>query len=504
MKSPSASQKKLQLSPSLFVLGVAVVLMLLSILLFGCNKSTPTEPIQTFYELDVIYDGNERVELDETIVFQNTTGTLLTSVAFRLYPNAFKKDASASPFGEDAVNDYHSQGNFGGIEISSVKINRLNVDFVICGTDGTVLEIPTCLNPWDTCVISLSCVIDLPESKHRLGVSEGTTILTGFYPILCALGGDGWRKDDYHCFGDPFVHQTATYSVNLTCPIDYVVAGSGQSNTSVENVALDFDTNVSTTTESAKTMEFYAENIRDFALFLSKDFAVTSATASVGDGVQVDYFYLKDTCPSQTLSLAVDALERFSVAFGDYPHSTYTLVNCDFVGGGMEYGALSLISSLDAEVIIHETAHQWWYGIVGNDQINHSWLDEGLAEFSTHYYHLLKGDRATYDKKLRLLKSEYAKWSTLSSVGFDGVMNKALYDFLTEGEYVATAYVKGAILFDTLQDIMGDDAFLSALRDYISNNRFAIADQDALTTSFEGRHRGIGKIISSFVEGKDK
>ena len=65
------------------------------------------------------------------------------------------------------------------------------------------------------------------------------------------------------------------------------------------------------------------------------------------------------------------------------------MVQTDFSEGGMEYGALVYIS-LDVTdqlqyqgVIVHEIAHQWWYGLVGNNQILTAWIDEGLAEYCT-------------------------------------------------------------------------------------------------------------------------
>ena len=75
--------------------------------------------------------------------------------------------------------------------------------------------------------------------------------------------------------------------------------------------------------------------------------------------------------------------------FGDYPYSIYNVVQADFCYGGMEYPNLSIISnSIEnydeyLNIIVHETAHQWWYNIVGNDEFNEPWLDEALTEFST-------------------------------------------------------------------------------------------------------------------------
>ena len=37
-------------------------------------------------------------------------------------------------------------------------------------------------------------------------------------------------------------------------------------------------------------------------------------------------------------------------------------------------------------IMIHEIAHQWFYGVVSNDPYHNGWLDEGLADFATGLY----------------------------------------------------------------------------------------------------------------------
>ncbi len=472
--------------------GVLLVFLVVSILFFGCNKNSPEQiSSEPYYEIFVEYNGAHNLKIDETIVFTNQTSNHLTTIPLHLYPNAFQKDATASPFDNNERTDYHINGKFGKIEVLEVKINRLNCDFVLSHTDNTILEVPCSVDINETVMIEIKCSVTLPECAHRLGVFENTVNLTGFYPQLCHFDENGFVIADYSHLGDPFVHDASTYSVSLTCPKEYVVAGSGKNTNTFES-------------DLSHSVDFYAENIRDFAIVLSKDFSHQTGIANIGNGVEVTYFYLSDVNPSDTLSLAIDALEQFSYAFGDYPHLTYTLVESNMTNGGMEYGALSIIASCIEDVVIHETAHQWWYGIVGNNQISESWLDEGLAEFSTGYYYFLKGDEAKYNAFISSVEAEYDTWLKMSSLGSYGVLERDLCDFLTEGEYVATAYVKSAILFHTLNKMMGEDNFKSALQDYCKSNAFKIATKQNLVTSFENHYPGIGGIVNSFVEGKDR
>ena len=98
---------------------------------------------------------------------------------------------------------------------------------------------------------------------------------------------------------------------------------------------------------------------------------------------------------AQNLKAGIDSIKTFNNLFGEYPYDTYSVIASDFYIGGMEYPTLVMIDqSLYNEkdkflleyVIAHETAHQWWYSVIGNDEISEPWLDEALTEYSTILY----------------------------------------------------------------------------------------------------------------------
>jgi hypothetical protein len=86
--------------------------------------------------------------------------------------------------------------------------------------------------------------------------------------------------------------------------------------------------------------------------------------------------------PKAVLGMATSALARLSHRYGAYPWSRYTVVvPPGFGAGGIEYPTLSFVgaSRLARVVVDHETGHQWFYSLVGNDQAHDPWLDETLA-----------------------------------------------------------------------------------------------------------------------------
>jgi hypothetical protein len=155
--------------------------------------------------------------------------------------------------------------------------------------------------------------------------------------------------------------------------------------------AADFEISVQTprglravvTGEPAGTGRWHAEAVRDIALAVGR-FRVASTTAHAPDPVKIRVATLSGPT-ARLLTLAKSALERLSERYGSYRWTSFTLVvPADFFGGGIEYPMLVFVgrSSYDRLVINHETAHQWFYSLVGNDQARDPWLDETLATWA--------------------------------------------------------------------------------------------------------------------------
>ena len=119
----------------------------------------------------------------------------------------------------------------------------------------------------------------------------------------------------------------------------------------------------------------------------------------------------------------------------------------------MEYPALSLINANikdKADVIIHETAHQWFSCLIGSDSVRQPYLDEGLATFSNMYYYMLNGDKEKYDEMAKNLRNSYISFTMIENAktpGYKANLTKSIYDFKSAYEYEIIAYNKSAIMF---------------------------------------------------------
>ena len=383
-----------------------------------------------------------------TVTVPNSGENALEALKFELYPNAFREDAEFAPVSGIYKNAaYYAGMNYGGIAISSVE-NAAG--FEINGEDKNILTVTLeePLYPDEAVTLGIDFEVTIPAVNHRFGVGQHNVNLANFYPVLCARTESGFYECVYSSNGDPFVSECADYDVTLVIPEEYTAVWGGTGEWTAAN--------------GKKTCHAVFENVRDVAFVLGKELRSVSADA---DGVSVEYWYFSDTSPDRTLKVATDSLSYFSRTFGKYEYPRYVVVQTDFPYGGMEYPALSMISSALKEsevpaVVAHETAHQWWYAMVGNNQFEAAWQDEGLAEYSSALFLGAYPEYGgSYEEFVRRSENSYRAYYSVSSQisgEADTSMTRPLTAYSGDYEYRNLAYDKGVILFDRVRAVTGD------------------------------------------------
>jgi aminopeptidase N len=249
--------------------------------------------------------------------------------------------------------------------------------------------------------------------------------------------------------------------------------------------------------------------IRDFAFVLSDKFNIVSDSYN---NIKVNYYYYKNQYPNECLRAGVDSIRTFNNLFGEYPYDVINIVESNFVHGGMEYPNMVLISdAVDVQsdyinVIVHEIAHQWWYGLVGNNEYQYGWLDEGLTEYSTLLFYEENPEYNVDTKELiKNTTNSYVTFVDVYKKVFDNVdtsMNRALNEYNNESEYVYIAYVKGMLIFDNLREVIGDNKFMKGLQTYYKDNVYKIATPDILISSFEkASGNSLRDFFNSWING---
>lgn len=467
---------------------ILICIFVLPFLVVGCEKKTEEK---NFYNITASYnDSDKTLSCNQETTYHNTTEKALVFVSFFLYPNAFLKESNhvGSAYLEKA---YPNGKNYGNITFQNIKIENKNCEFVLSENKNVVrVNLLETLFPTESVCINFDYVVSLANINHRLGYGENAINFGGFFPIACVYENE-FVENDFTCNGDPFYSEVSDFEVKITYPNDFVLASTG----------------VQTKCEDYTLCK--AENVRDFCFVLSKNFDVLSKEI---DGVKVKYFYYDDKNAEKHLETSVKALSVFSEMFGEYPYKQLSVVKTGFCFGGMEYPNLVMISDeVDDDfydyVIVHEIAHQWWYGMVGNNEFSESFLDESLTEYSTLLFFEKEKDYGLeYDILVNNAIETYKNFVKIYSKiqgKVDESMDRNLSQFATEPEYVNCVYTKGVIMYDSLRQTLGDKTFFKCLRNYFEEYKFDVSSKADFIASFsKSSRRKLNKFFDSWLDGK--
>lgn len=470
-----------------------LVVSLCPIVLISCGQ----EDKITTYNIECSLDGNV-LNGTEFLTFYNKTENSFTELKFNIFANAYREGAKYSPVLQQYyANSYYNGVSYGKFEVIEVLSGEKNLEYEICGVDCNILSVKLDREvfPNESYTLMINYKITLANVISRTGINNDTINLACFYPILCAVDNNGFYECVYYGIGDPFCSECANYNVKFTYDSKYIVASSGEI--------------ISSKTENDKTTTTYKiEKARNFCFVLSTEFDVLEDKCG---NVTVKYYYYKDEKPKESLVTIQKAIEYFSELFDEYPYSTYSVVETKFVEGGMEFSGLAYISdNLDynsyQEVIVHETAHQWWFSVVGNNEIEEGFLDEGLAEYSVvlfyeHFNEYMVTRESLVDIATKSYKSFCSVYDKLYK-NTDTSMNRSLGEFSSEYEYVNIAYMKSTIMLDTLRENIGDKRFFVGLKKYRENNEYKLATADDLICAFNQTGINTEGFFNGFIDGK--
>lgn len=463
------------------IFGVMISLLAVVLGMTACKKEETKEDLR--YEMVLALDGGT-LEGKETASFKNVFSDELGEAVFHLYPGAYGEGAAHPAYRTPL-------GTYGKIEIKDIKMGDEDAKYEI-SEDGEYLTVKFApVKKGQEVSVSMNFVTTVPSGCLRLGRNENDYLLSGFYPQLSVYENGAFRQDAFCAVGDPFYTEVGSYDVTFVCDTSLVVGSSLVGEKTAEE-------------NGKQTLRYRGENVRDFCIVASDDYNVLQKEVN---GVKVSYFYHNDDQAEGNLDLACDALKVFSEAFGAYPYESYTVARAQFDCDGMEYTGLSVLAEncVDAEeAILHETAHQWWYGIVGSDQIKESYMDEGLTTFTSAYYYALKGEEERFIKEIEEKERAYATYERLQKMRKTDVvlsMNKPIYDY-TDYQYTMLVYCKGSMLFNSLYKLYGKEKFNACLKKYVSENEFSFGGKERFIEAAKSTMGDVRGVLDSFLGDK--
>jgi hypothetical protein len=415
------------------------------------------------YLLDLQLNYSARVAtVNETITYPNWTGETLNNLVLAVEPNLWS----------------------GGFSLKSIALDDQPVTEYTLENLSQRLEVtlPQPLAPSQTVIITLTYGLVLPQMQAYIaasndvrpqiyGYSEKQINFVDWYPFVVPyVPGQGWLLHNPWFYGEHLVYDVADFDVTITFTdgAHPLVAASGvEVDPQTAGALAGTSSGTPTATPSGESSRrFQLESGRTFAFSMSDFFKV--ATKTVGDvTVYAYYFGVYNASGEALLQTTLEAMQTFSERFGPYRHKTLTAVQGDF-NDGMEFSGLYFISrdyfnlydgtpkNYLVTIAAHETAHQWWFDAVGNDQALEPWLDEALATYSERiYYEEVYPDMVDWWWGYRYF--EFLK---------AGAVDTSIYDGEGQRPYWDKVYLTGARFLEDLRQRVGDEIFFAFLSDY--------------------------------------
>jgi len=362
--------------------------------------------------------------------------------------------------------------------------------------DGAQLQLPLSepLKPGEHITLSIAYELDLPSPQPSpttrpvpFGYTARQTNLVDWYPFIPPYeAGKGWLAHQAGYFGEHLVYEEADFQVNIQITdqrSDLTIAASAEPQV------------------DGNWTRYRLENARNFVWSVSHEYQVETETV---DGVTVyGYSFSFDSAAGKAaLHTTAQALALYNQLFGPYPRESLSVVEADFLDG-MEYeglyflsdGFYNLYQGQPGEYLVaiaaHETAHQWWYALVGNDQAMEPWLDEALCTYSERLFY-----EYTYPEALdwwwayRIQYYEPKGWVDGSIYNPDGYR-----------AYRDAVYLNGALFLESLRQQIGDTAFLAFLKDYAKQEAHRIATtQDFFSILKEHTQDDIQPLVNQYFK----
>jgi len=480
-----------------------LVLLLFSFFLFATSYSQQNYwQQQVNYTIDVSLNDKEHT-LDgyEKIEYTNNSPDTLQFIWFHLWPNAYKNDKTA--FTDQMLENGSTKFYFSDKEDKGY-INKLDfkVNNVTALTedhpqhiDIVKIILPTPLPPGQKIAITTPFHVKLPYNFSRGGHEGESYQATQWYPKPAVYDKKGWHPMPYLDQGE-FYSEFGSFDVSITVPKNYVVAATGDLQNAEEKEWLksrasftwepikgkqkttggQMKTTYQLFPESSKeikTLQYKQNNIHDFAWFADKRFIVNYDTCRLASGKTIDVvtYYTPKYKEHWRNSIAnsKSAVRHYSSLVGEYPYNVVQVVQGpESFGGGMEYPTITVISpggtpkSLD-NTIAHEIGHNWFYGILGSNEREHPWMDEGINSFYDNKYEVSK-----YGKQIQL---DRLAFETKAVTKTDQPIELSSEKF-SEANYNLVAYYKTAEWLRYLEAELGAETFTKGMEEYYRRWQF--------------------------------
>lgn len=367
------------------------------------QSASARSPRNANYEIRVRLDPEAKTLTGtQTLSWRNIQDTATHELWFHLYWNGWRNSHSTW-LREDRLrgrSDRGSkirEGDWSYLEVDEIRLadgtDLMATRRFSAPDDGNtadrtviVISLPKPVAPGETVEVELVWRAKIPRTFARTGYRDDFYFMAHWYPAIGVFeGARGWNTHQFHAATE-FFADYGVYDVSLELPDDLVVGATG---------LLQETTDLG---DGFTRHRFVQADVHNFTWTASPDYVEITDRFAV-DGLpevairllmQPEHLHQTD----RHLHATKAALEHYGRWYGAYPYEQITVIDPAYGSGagGMEYPTIFTCGTRVINpagggspegVTVHEAGHQFWYGVVGNNEIEHAWLDEGLNTFST-------------------------------------------------------------------------------------------------------------------------
>ena len=539
--------------------GLILVLLFLSGHSFAQEYQPQIERPIVRYKMSATLDlETKQVKGRYRLTWWNHTADTISDLYFHLYLNAFKNADSTfmrerlygkrktAPSGWRAADE---ETRWGWVDVDRLRIangpDLTDAMKFVQPDDGnekdqTVMKValPTPLGAYETLELEVEFTSKLPYQFARTGFQGDFFFIAQWFPkigVYEAAGERGRAEGGWNCRQfhprTEFYADYGVYDVDLTVPSNYVVGATGAERSRCENA------------DGTTTYNFHQADVHDFAWTACPRFLVEKRTFAADEWVreaEMEEWSERLEIPLEDVRLSdvevtllllpqhtafagryfravFVGLKHMGLRFGPYPYTTLTVVDppTESPAGGMEYPTLFTGDThvwnpppgqRPESVTVHEFGHQFWYGLVGNNEFEDAWMDEGFTTYSTYeVLDTVYGKRTAYTRvagipvavfpwfRLPLPAFPWAgvgavpvgdylfpsrtSWKTRSraryieNAEYDTLVRNG-WEYIGRSSYYANSYRRVALTLWTLEGLLGKDVMARVLRTYHQRWRF--------------------------------
>lgn len=441
--------------------------------------------------MDIDFDvENHQFSGAQKLSYYNNSPDTLYQVFYHLYFNAFQpgsmmdERSRALPDPDKRIGNRISSLDATQIGYHKIKSLLQNGKSTSYNIHQTVLQVQLSepILPGGEAIFDMTFESQVPSQIRRSGRDNAEGIdytMTQWYPKMAEYDEHGWHADPY--VAREYYGVFGTFDVNISIDYRYKLGGTGVHLTEDANWKLVSEKDNTKTYKLLKTKrgkrdwKFHAENVHDFAWAADKKYIRKSYPGP--EGLELNFFYLEpyDSIWSRLPKYTAQFFEKMNEQFGKYAYPQFSVIQGG--DGGMEYPMCTMLKGTGkmpglVGVMVHESAHNWYYGMLASNETQYPWMDEGFTSFAEE--EVLNAMSLSPQRNAHL--GAYRGHAFLFGQGKPEPLSTPADYFAINRTYSISSYSRGELFLSQLRYILGKDSFEKGMHVYYNQWKFKHPD----------------------------